>query len=384
MSTPPPPPPGTFAGWVELADGVPASGATVTVHGTPVKATCDKDGCFATGGVPAGNWKVSVSHPLAAAPMHLMLGSMRGVMTTVGLIRLNARGSISGRVLFLDPDHYARALVAVPALGIVTQPNLRGGYLLQGVAAGQREVVLIHPLYASPPKRVVQVAALANVVAADFVRRPPAAESALVDFGTAFKGTQSSAVWHLWNPDGVSAAVDQVQITGPHAARFTLGRPRLRPLTVPATGLEIPLSLDTSIEGAFTAELRVQGTAETVAFAETVALKATVAPPPVVQVPDIRPAPATLDFGSLPAGPDTAVVELRNDGAAGTVQGTIAPPLFQLVSNPFPLTLAPGAKAQVAVKALNPGTTGTVTAFLKLTWQPGQGSLDVKLTASWS
>ena len=356
----------------------------MAVLGTPIKATCDKDGCFSIGAVPSGNWKVSVSHPLAAAPMRVIAGSMGGQTTTVGPIRLNARGSISGRIVFLDPDHYATALVAVPALGIIAQPNLRGGYLLQGVAAGQREVVLIHPLYASsPPKRTVQVKALANVVAPDFVRRPPAGESALVDFGTVIKGAQPTVVWHLWNSDGVAAAVDQVQITGLHAARFTLGLLAL-PLTVPATGLEIPLSLNTGIEGAFTAELRVQGTAETAAFAETVALKATVVPPPVVQVPDIRPTPATLDFGSLPGPPDTAVVELRNEGAAGTVQGTIAPPLFQLVGNPFPLSLAPGAKAQVAVKALNPGTSGPVTAFLKLTWQPGQGSLDVKLTASWA
>lgn len=356
----------------------------MTVLGTPIKATCDKDGCFSLAAVPSGSWKVSVSHPLAAAPMRVMVGAMSGHTTTVGPIRLNARGSISGRVLFLDPDHYATALVAVPALGIVAQPNSRGGYLLQGVAAGQREVVLIHPLYASsPPKRVVQVKALANVVAPDFVRRPPAGESALIDFGTVIKGSQPTAVWHLRNPDGVSAAADQVQITGLHAARFALGLLAL-PLTVPATGLEIPLSLNTSIEGAFTAELRVRGTAETAPIAETVALKATVAPPPVVLVPDIRPTPALLDFGSLPAGPDTAAVELRNDGAAGTVQGTIAPPLFQLVGNPFPLTLAPGAKAQVGVKALNPGAPGVATAFLKLTWQPGQGSLDVKLTASWS
>ena len=89
----------------------------------------------------------------------------------------------------------------------------------------------------------------------------------------------------------MSAAVDRLQITGTDAARFTVGL--LAPAQVPATGLEIPLSLNTSVEGAFTAELGVQGTAETAAFAETVALKA-----------------------------------------------TVVPPLFQLVTNPFPLTLA--------------------------------------------
>jgi hypothetical protein len=96
-------------------------------------------------------------------------------------------------------------------------------------------------------------------------------------------------------------------------------------------------------------------------------------------------APADLDFGSLPGGPDTAVIQLRNDGAAaGTVDGTIAPPLFQLVGNPFPLTLTPGAGPQVTVRALDPGASGPVTAFLKLTWEPGRGSLDAKPTATWS
>jgi hypothetical protein len=46
--------------------------------------------------------------------------------------------------------------------------------------------------------------------------------------------------------------------------------------------------------------------------------------------------------------------------------------------------MSAGAKAQVSVKALDPGTSGALAAFLKLTWQPGQGSLDVKLAASWS
>lgn len=377
---------GRVTGWVELADGVPASGAAVSLLGTPYKTTCDKDGCFTFGRLSNGAWRVSVSHPLAAAPMRVLVCVQTDGATTVGPIRLNARGSISGRIVFLDPDHYARALVAIPELGIVTQPNARGGYLLQGVAAGQREVVLIHPLYAaSPPKRIVEVKALKNVVAPDFVRRLPAGESALVDFGTVIRGAQPSVVWHLWNPDGVSATVDQVQITGPDAVRFTPGLAPAQPLPVPATGLEFPLSLDTSIEGAFTAELRVSGTAETAPFAAAAALKATVTPPPVVPTPDIRTTPTELDFGSLPGAPSTAVLELRNDGAAaGTVQGTIAPPLFQLVGSPFPLTLAPGAKAQVSVKALNPGTNGPVTGFLKLTWQPGQGSRDVKLTASWS
>jgi hypothetical protein len=93
----------------------------------------------------------------------------------------------------------------------------------------------------------------------------------------------------------------------------------------------------------------------------------------------------TSTSAPLPGGPDTAVIQLRNDGAAaGTVDGTIAPPLFQLVGNPFPLTLTPGAGPQVTVRALDPGASGPVTAFLKLTWEPGRGSLDAKPTATWS
>jgi hypothetical protein len=384
---PPTPPPstGSIVGRVELAEGVPAAGAKIRVRGAPFAATCDPFGGFGIGGIPSGRWTMVVSHPVAAGEVRVVIGLSSGEVANVGLIRLNARGSISGRVVFLDPDHYATAVVAVPELGIVAQPNARGGYLLEGVAAGQREVVLIHALYASaPPKRSVLVKALANVVAPDFVRRPPKGESALVDFGIVLTGSVPRVVWHLWNPDAVSAAVTQVRITGTDAARFSADVPA-PPLTVGATGLEIPLTVNTSVEGSFAAELHVQGAAETLPLAETVALKATVSPPPTVQLPDIRTTPTEVDFGSLPGGPSTAVIELRNDGAAdGTVEGTIAPPLFQLVDTPFPLVLAPGAKAQITVRALNPGASGAVTAYLKLTWQPGQGSRDLKLKANWS
>jgi hypothetical protein len=132
------------------------------------------------------------------------------------------------------------------------------------------------------------------------------------------------------------------------------------------------------------AELRVLGTAETATFTESAALKGdgrtTSCDPGSGHSNDAGRAQLRLTSRGTRDGGRRAPQRRR----PGTVQRTIAPPLFQLVVNPFPLSMAPGAKAPVSVKALNLGTSGAVTAVLKLTWQPGHGTLDVKLTVSWS
>ena len=379
--------PSGVVGLVELAEGVPAAQAKVRVTGFPASAKCDADGAFAIWGLPPGGWTLRAEHPLAAGQTKVRVGVAQGVTTQTGSIRLRATGSIRGRVVLLDPDDLATAVVTVPEQGIATQPNLDGGYLLNGVAAGDREIVLLHGRYSGAPQRkaTVKVTALKVAEGPNFIRSTPYGSPALLDFGTTFANATPQLAWKLNNPDDTAALVQAVTITGADAGKFHLVNLPPLPCSVPGSGLELKLGLDASSLGTFAAELRVQGEAETVPFTEVVALKALVAPPPFVpSVPDVRIDPIELDFGQMP-GPDTRPIQLVNDGNTNATFYLVpSPGPFQLLTPPsFPLSVPAHSSQTVTVRATPPGPLGPVTSLLNFVAQPGQRSLQLKATAVW-
>jgi hypothetical protein len=288
--------------------------------------------------------------------------------------------------VFLDPDDLATAVVTVPEQGIATQPNLDGGYLLNGVAAGDREIVLLHGRYSGAPQRkaTVKVTALKVAEGPNFIRSAPYGSPVLLDFGMTFANATPQLAWKLNNPDDTAADVQSVTITGADAGKFHVVNLPPLPRTVPGSGLELKLGMDASSLGTFAADLRVQGEAETVPFTEVVALKALVAPPPTPPKPDVRIDPIELDFGQMP-GPDTRPIQLVNDGNANATFYLVpSPGPFQLLTPPwFPLLVPAHSSQTVTVRATPPGPSGPVTGFLKFVAQPGQRSLQLKAIAVW-
>ena len=378
--------PSRVVGLVELAAGVPAAQALVNVVGYPASTKCDAHGGFSITGLPPGGWTLRAQHPLAAGQTRVPVGLTAGVTTHTGPIRLRGTGSIRGRVVFLDPDDVATAVVTVPEQGIATQPNLDGGYLLNGVAAGDREIMLLHSRYSGAPQRkaTVKVTALKVADGPNFIRSVPYGSPVLLDFGTTFANATPQLAWKLNNPDATTAHVKAVTITGADAGKFHVANLPALPHSVPGSGLELKLGVDASSLGTFAAELRVQGEAETVPFTEVVALKAIVAPPPSPPVPDVRIDPIELDFGQMP-GPDTRPIQLVNDGNANATFYLVpSPGPFQLLTPPsFPLLVPAHSSQTVTVRATPPGPSGPVTGFLKFVAQPGQRSLQLKAIAVW-
>lgn len=377
-------PAGEIVGRVELAEGIAAPRARVVVRGTPLGTICDTDGNFSVWNVPPGYWNLRVSHPLAAAYALVAVGANSGETTNAGVIRLKATGSIRGRVVYLNPDDLATAVVAVPEQGIATQPNAGGGYLLQGVAAGFREVVLLHSLSGRAPqkKQTVLVRALQTTDGPNFIRRWPEGPT-LLDFGLVIKNSSPQLVWKLSNPDAVPATLNAVAISGRDGTKFhhlLLGLP----VPVGSAGVEVPVTVDTSSPGTFTADLRFQGEADGVQFTGAAALRAVVTLPPSVPLPDTRIDPTELDFGRMPAGVSTRTVEFRNDGeASDTVYIVASLAEFQVVSPAFPLLLPAHTSQTVTVRAIAPGSPGPVVGFLKFMCRPGNRALDLRVTAVW-
>jgi Carboxypeptidase regulatory-like domain len=377
-------PSGHIVGHVELAEGVPAAGAKIRVQGTPIGATCDADGNFDVPDVPGGAWKLRVTHPLTPASVRRVPSNV-GEVTDAGTIRLRGVGSIRGRVMFLNPDDQATAVIAVPEQGIATQPNAAGGYLLNGVAAGDRQVVLLHARYGTGASRMstVAVQALTTVNGPDFIQRPPRGPDP-IDFGSVIIGSSSQTNWNLSNPDGVAATLDSGSISGPDAAKFQIVSPPVFPMSVPASGRQLPLALDTTSLGTFAAELRIEGIAEGMPFAQVAAIKAVVVPPPSVPVPVPQIIPAELDFGSL-SSVSVLSVELKNEGdvAANFYILTSTGP-FQVINPPFPLSIPAHGSQQIIIEATSPGLAGPVSGLIKFLCEPGNQAVSLNLTAVWS
>jgi hypothetical protein len=142
-----PEPPGAIIGYIEASEDVSAGGCLVVLEGTPSGARCDETGQFYIRNVPPGRWDLRIITDSAAGaiPSKRVAAAVNpGFISDVGAVRLAQPGSIGGRIVAADnsPD-LSRAVIAIPAVGVVTAPNENGGYLLTNVPPGRHEVVLI-------------------------------------------------------------------------------------------------------------------------------------------------------------------------------------------------------------------------------------------------
>jgi hypothetical protein len=140
------PPPGEIIGHVELAPDVPAGGCFVLLEGVPIGGPCDQEGGFDLRNVPEGRWVMRIL-PDASQTLpsrRLAVGANSGFVSDLGALQLSAPGSVGGHVK-ADDATLTVSFVGVPDIGAVTVPNPGGGYLLDAVAAGTRDIVLIGP-----------------------------------------------------------------------------------------------------------------------------------------------------------------------------------------------------------------------------------------------
>ncbi len=131
----------TLHGKVELSPGVPCSGCTVVLEGTPLSMTTDASGLWSNSRVPSGMWIVRASHP-SFGSARASCGGASGEVPLCPTVVVAMPGGVSGRVTFGSTSDYDTATIGIPELGIYTQINCGGGYLLTGVAPGWRKVVV--------------------------------------------------------------------------------------------------------------------------------------------------------------------------------------------------------------------------------------------------
>jgi hypothetical protein len=138
--------PGEIIGRIEISDGVPASSCQVLLEGTPLGAKCDEDGVFDVKKVPPGRWDLRVITDGAATAIpakRIAAAANPGIVSDVGAVPLAKPGSVGGHVLNAGGTDLSVAVIAVPEVGAVTAPNMNNGYLLDSVAPGVHEIVLI-------------------------------------------------------------------------------------------------------------------------------------------------------------------------------------------------------------------------------------------------
>jgi hypothetical protein len=141
-----PPQPGELIGSVEISTDVPATGCQILLEGTPLGAQCDDAGGFDIRNVPPGRWDlrlISDGGPTALPAKRLAAASNPGLISDLGAVRLAQPGSIGGHVINTGGMDLSLAVIAVPEVGAVTAPNANGGFLLDSVAPGVHDVVLI-------------------------------------------------------------------------------------------------------------------------------------------------------------------------------------------------------------------------------------------------
>lgn len=134
-------PPAQFFGKLELSPGVPCAGCTVVLEGTPLSAVTDDAGLWTRDRIPPGVWTIKATHPsFGSTRFHCNASSGEGTACASAVI---ARpGGASGRITFGSTGDYDTAVIGVPELGVYTQINCGGGYLLTGVAPGWRKLVV--------------------------------------------------------------------------------------------------------------------------------------------------------------------------------------------------------------------------------------------------
>jgi hypothetical protein len=113
----------------------------MVLDGAPLAATTNAEGLFAIQQVPPGVWTFRVScsgYPIKRG----MVGTVSSQGIDVGTVIVGKPGAITGKVSLASTSDYDNAMMGIPALGLYTQLNVGGFYLLGGVAPGTPAVFL--------------------------------------------------------------------------------------------------------------------------------------------------------------------------------------------------------------------------------------------------
>lgn len=113
------------------------------VEGVPLAATTDANGQWSIRGLPPGRWDLNVAHTTTAfGSARFQCGGDSAEVGSCGTVVIARAGGINGRITFASTGDYDTAVIGVPELGVFTQINCGGGYLLAGVAPGWRKLVV--------------------------------------------------------------------------------------------------------------------------------------------------------------------------------------------------------------------------------------------------
>jgi len=164
--TPQPPKPGSIGGRVTVAPGVPVASCQASIDSAQLTASCSKGGAFIFKQVPPGQYDVHIT-VANIADVTISTGVGDGQSTYLGDIRVGVPGSVSGRVSADNSSDFDVTVIGVPELGIYTQPNVTGGYLLAGVPPGTWNLT-IYPPNQNPSVKQINVTAGQPLRGVDF------------------------------------------------------------------------------------------------------------------------------------------------------------------------------------------------------------------------
>jgi hypothetical protein len=138
------PKPGSIAGRVVVAPGIPVNACQATIDSAQLKVDCSKGGAFVFKQVQPGSYDVHIVVN-SVGDVTLSTGVGDGQATWLGEVHVGVPGSVAGRVTADNSSDLDVTVIGVPELGLYTQPNVTGGYLLAGVPAGNWNLTIFPP-----------------------------------------------------------------------------------------------------------------------------------------------------------------------------------------------------------------------------------------------
>jgi hypothetical protein len=138
------PKPGSIAGRVVFAPGVPATACRVAIESASQTAGCNSSGAFILKQVPPGQYDLRISVS-GVGETRLQAGVGDDQAVYVGDVIVGLPGAVSGQLTADNSADLDLTIVGIPELGVYTQPNVTGGYLLPNVPAGTWNITVFPP-----------------------------------------------------------------------------------------------------------------------------------------------------------------------------------------------------------------------------------------------
>jgi hypothetical protein len=138
------PRPGAIGGRVVVAPGVPATACRLTLQGVSATTECKSGGGFMLKEVPPGQYELKIS-VTGVGDTSLSVGTGEDQTTYLGDVTVGVPGAVSGLVTADNTSDLDLTVIGIPALGLYTQPNISGYYVLSGVPGGTWNVTIFPP-----------------------------------------------------------------------------------------------------------------------------------------------------------------------------------------------------------------------------------------------